>query len=712
MSDFDPTTIHTIETLRARFPHAPFLTLGQTVLWDEPVKAAFCRLMEQVAPDATIVAAVHDTDYFAKLPNVKKCSEKFVMVPHNDGSTRGLWSAAGELSCLFGSETVPTRHLLTENGVAFDRVARDFPGGVEALLDQETEAWGWRALVHTEPRPLIAADVRLRDIAPALRRQLQWGFDESLAILQCDGQNADTCGSAQVAQQVSRWVEEYLESDPDGTLSDLYRALTPRLWAMVRGEGSCNLQNGASLRLFRFNRSTASLPRFRFVDLFLQPATRALARRCYDEALLGSGIYTLDQFGAGALPFDVVIPGRGRGTLRLHEGSLYIETEEPITLCTGCDCGSVEELADVLDQMFPDGVALVGKAVALISMVASEFIFVFHEHASGYTARTQVMNNALRAAGVELDLHPILRVKYSTWSALRDVPATFRLPSHLAGAFGGETVEAHDFATRWEEVCNEQDALRSSLKKCHSPRELLALLAERQSNDLARNDTTQNNWTEKLAEYTQARNVIKALRRQTQVLEDEITRLREETRQAKNQSTLERAKSRHFHTFIQPLRERIFDIKEAAAKRQSTVGKLSREERLEEQRRQEEEHREIEDLQARLEEPRKERAHFDEAIAAQRERARELQAQTRAKINARVALERSDEAVSARATIARIEYEAERDRLRLTRDAILTSQGLRHTNYRPTAWWFPLVSPDGRWFNALVQAMQARLEEL
>jgi hypothetical protein len=362
--------------------------------------------------------------------------------------------------------------------------------------------------------------------------------------------------------------------------------------------------------------------------------------------------------------------------------------------------------------MFPTGVALVGKAVALISMVASEFIFVFHERASGYTTRTQAMNNALRAAGVELDLHPILRVQYATWSSLHDVPATLRLPAHLAAAFGSETVEAHDFATRWEAVCNEQDALRSALKKCHSPRELLALLAARQTNSPSGSDATQNNWTEKLAEYGQARNVIKALRQQTQVLESEITTLREQAREAKNQSTLERAKSDDFRTHIQPLRERIFDLKEAAAKRQATVGKLSREEKQEEERRQEEERLEIEDLNARLEERLQERARFDEAIAAQRERARELQAQTRAKIDARVALERSAEAVSARATIARIEYEAELDRLRLTRDAILTSEGLRHTNYRPTAWWFPLVSPDGRWFNSLVQTMQARLEEL
>ena len=61
---------------------------------------------------------------------------------------------------------------------------------------------------------------------------------------------------------------------------------------------------------------------------------------------------------------------------------------------------------------------------------------------------------------------------------------------------------------------------------------------------------------------------------------------------------------------------------------------------------------------------------------------------------------------------ARLEYEAEWQRFQLVRDALLVSRGLHHTNYRPTAWWLPLVSPDGAWFNALVSTTQARIEEL
>ncbi|HEX8833321.1 MAG TPA: hypothetical protein VF719_03935, partial [Abditibacteriaceae bacterium] len=569
------STVSSIESLRAQFPDTPFLTLGQTVLWDEPVKAAFCRILEQVSPDASMMAAVHDTDYFAKLAQLEQSNEKFVMLPHNDGATRSLWSAAGELSSLFGSETVPTRHALAENGVAFDRVARGYPGGVEALLNNETQAPGWRALVHTEPHPLLATDVQLGDIAPALRAQLKWGFDESLAHL--DDQTRAR-GEA-VVTQILGWVDAYIAQNGDGTLSDLYGALTPKLWSLVRGGGSCNLQSGASTGLFRFNSSTAKLPRFRFVDLFLQPATRDIARRCYDDAVRGSGIYTLDQFGAGALPFDVVVRGHGRGTLRLDEGSLYIETEEPLTLCTGCDCGSVEELAAALEAKFGPDVVLVGKAVALISMLAAEFIFVFHEKASSYTSRTAEMNRNLRAAGIELGLHPMLRLKYATWDSLAGVEAGFQLPSHLASAFGGAHVSASDFAARWESVCDAQDALLGKLKACHAPRDLLGFLSHEESTTEFP-PTSENRWAQLLREYNEARATIRAVREKTQILQTEgensVATAKSATERA---AAIERSKGENWRAEVQPLRVRLFDIKEGAAERLTAVGKLSKEER-------------------------------------------------------------------------------------------------------------------------------------
>lgn len=695
MPDFQPSTAEAIRQLHARFPYTPFLTLGQTVLWDEPTKAAFCRLCEEIAPTAEIVAGVHDTDYFAKLASLQNRSEKFAILPHNDGSTRGLWSAAGEISSLFGAEIVPTRHLLSENGVAFDRVAKGFPGGHDALLESETAAWGWRALVHTEARSLIAADVKLADIAPALLEQLSWAIGESLQIV------GD--GAGEIASQLTDWTIEYSNSHPDATLSDLYQFLTPKLWKSVRNEGNCNLQTTSSMQLFRFNTQTCDLPRFVFLDLFLQSQTREIARRCYNDAVRGSGIYQLSQFGDGALPFDVVIPNRGRGTLRLHDGSLYIETETPITLCEGCDCGSVQQLAQVLESSFGPNVVIVGKAVALISMLAKEFIFVFHEKASSYTSRTQQMNQALRQNGVSLELHPMLRLQYATWNSLENVSANFHLPPHLARAFETETISAHEFSQRWESVCAAQDDLLRQLKSCASPRDLLQLLASR----------APEKWSQRQIEYSMSRQKLNQLRDQTRSLETEIDGLREQAQEHTNQSAqLESAKGAFWRREIQPLRCRIFDIKEAAFARLESTTKLSKDERRALQETANAEAAEIESLCAQLENALQQRAQMTKSIEEQRRNSRQLRLQARQKTAQRVQIEQSAESKMLRQNIAQLEYESELERLLLVRDALIASQGLRYTNLRPTAWWLPLVSPDGTWFQNLARSTQARIETL
>ncbi len=696
MPDFQASAATAIRQLHARFPDTPFLTLGQTVLWDEPTKAAFCRLCEEIAPTAEIVAGVHDTDYFAKLPGFHDKSEKFALLPHNDGTTRGLWSAAGEISALFGAEIVPTRHALSENGVAWDRVAKRFAGGNDALLESETAAWGWRALVHTEARPLIAADVKLRDIAPALLEQLRWATTQSLEIV-------GTKNHENFASQLLNWTIEYSNQNADATLSDLYRFLTPKLWKAVRGEGNCNLQTTTSMQLFRFNSQTCGLPRFAFLELFLQPQTREIARSCYDEAVRGSGIYQLSQFGEGALPFDVVIPNRGRGTLRLHDKSIFIETETPIELCHDCDCQNVAQLAQILEKNFGENVAIVGKAVALISMLAKEFIFVFHEKASSYTSRTQQMNRCLRAKGVDFSLHPMLRIEYATWNSLENVEANFRLPPHLARAFSQENVSAREFASRWESVCDEQDALRAQLKSCASTRDLLRFLASRQP----------EKWSPSAIEYSIARRNLNDLREQTRQLASEIDALRETTRQiTQSAAAFERGKGELWRRAIQPLRARACDIRENAAKRLESTVKLSKDERRVLQETEQAETTEIAALNAQIESEMQARADLEKRVQSLRIEARAAKVRARALTQSRVVIERSDETKTLRATIAQLEWQAETERLHGVRDAILVSQGLRYTNLRPTAWWLPLVSPDGTWFQSLTASAKARIESL
>lgn len=715
---FIPTeTVAALRELRTNYPDTPFLTLGQTVLWDEPVKAAFCRLCEslelsgQVPPGARVVAGVHDTDYFAKLEGLAIKTEPFAVLRHNDGDTRGLWSAAGELSALFGAEIVPSRGDFTRENISFAKAARAYFGGAETLLNQETDAPGWRAIVHTEPHPLISADVKLSDILPALRQQLRWGFRQSLAISGCtpDFEDKEPCAARDVARAILGWVEEFALLHPDATLSDGYKDLIPKIWSLVRGGATCDLETTTSLDLFRFNAQTAGLPRFGFVDIFLNPATRELAKRCYNEALRGSGIYTLDQFGPGALPFDVVVPGHGRGTLRLTEGKVIVETEPPIEICENCDPHSIQSLAALLEGHFGPDIALVGKAVSLISMLSAEFIFVFHEKASGYTVRTQAMNDAIRARGIALDLHPMLRLQYETWNALANVDAEFELPPHLAKLWPAGRVSAADFAATWLLKCEQGDAVRARLKACHKTEDLMDALA----------DLDGAQWHARKADYRGARARLRALREKLAPL----TKARDDLRARAQTATYEAQAAEHekgdfFRAQIWPLKEAIRDIKEAAARRTNPLDengkprKLSQDERaLVAQSQARESARETE-LRAQIMVQESAWRGFDERIESAQASARQARAQGDGALAEILTLEKSEAAMQPRRAIEQLEAQAELARLLIVRDALQASQSLRQNNVRPTAWWLPMVSPDGTWFDALATSARARIEKL
>ena len=716
-STIPAATVAALRELRTRYPDTPFLTLGQTVLWDEPVKAAFCRLCEsleingQVPPGARVVAGVHDTDYFAKLEGLAIKSQPFAVLRHNDGDTRGLWSAAGELSALFGAEIVPSRGDFTRENIAFAKAANAYFGGAEALLNQETDAPLWRAIVHTEPHPLISADVQLADILPALREQLRWGFRQSLTINGCppDFEDDEPCAARDVARAILGWVEEFAMLHADASLSDLYKDLIPKIWRLVRGGTTCELETTTSLDLFRFNAQTASLPRFNFVDIFLNPATRELAKRCYNEALRGSGIYALDQFGPGALPFDVVVPGHGRGTLRLHEGNVIVETETPIEICQNCDPHSIGRLAALLEGHFGPDIALVGKAVSLISMLSAEFIFVFHEKASGYTSRTQKMNDAIRAHNIELDLHPMLRLKYETWDALANVEAEFKLPPHLAKLWHSERVSASEFAATWLLKCGECDAVRAKLKACHKTEDLMAALA----------DLDSEKWHARKADYEDARAQLRALREQIAPFVTRRGELQAQAHSATQQAqALEREKGDLFRARIWPLKEEIRDIKENAAKRTNPLDeagkprKLSRDERSHAAELEAQEAAREGELRAQIAEIETQWRAFDARIEAAQSQARDSRAQAAATLEEQLKLEKSEAATLIRARIEELESGAELARLLLVRDAMRASESLRQNNVRPTAWWLPMVSPNGRWFDALATTALARIEAL
>ncbi len=716
-SSLHPETVAAVRELRARFPDAPFLTLGQTVFWDEPVKAVLCRALDILERDGLIpaggqvVAGVHDTDYFAKLEGLTIRDAPFVVLRHNDGDTRGLWSAAGEVSALFGGETVPSHADFARERVAVGKAARAYFGGLEALRNQETEAPLWRAIVQTEEKPIIAAEVELSAIAPALRQQLRWAFRSSLQSAGCDpdfeADEAEDCYARAAVRSVWGWTNNYLAAHPDGNLSDLYRDLIPRLWAMLNGGPIDNLQTTASLDLFRFAPDNCDLPRFRFLDLFLNPATRDLAKRCYNDAVRGSGIYTLDQFGEGALPFDVVIPGIGRGTLRVFDDTVSIETEPETQLCQSCHIESVAQLAALLRSKYGDGVAVVGKAVSLISMLSAEYIFVFHEKASAYTSRTHAMNESLRAAGVELSLHPMLRLQLSAWDALSEVEARFTLPEHLASAFGTTTISARELARCWRQIAEKSDQSRAQLREARAPRELMKTLAE----------LSGNQWREREQAYVGALGALRIGHSRAAAIAGEVAGLRARAKEETSRAVaLEREKGAFFRARIAPFRALIFDLKEAASTRINPLDeegrprKLSKMEREAHAKLDQLDVAEIEILQARIERLLPEHRAFDEAITAARSLSRDLKRRAHGRLQAQLEAQSSPEIQQLRALRDDLENRAELERLYLVRDALRASETLRATNYRPTAWWFPLVSPDGKWFAALTENAVGRVE--
>ena len=138
----DPSVLSALQTIRERYPDVPFLALGQTVFWDEPTKAVWRRLLDVHLPGATLIAGVHDTDYFAKTSAHVGDDQPYVALPHDDGKTRDLWSAAGELSALFGSESVPTRAMFLKANVPFDWLGKSYPGGKSSTVRRQDRRLG------------------------------------------------------------------------------------------------------------------------------------------------------------------------------------------------------------------------------------------------------------------------------------------------------------------------------------------------------------------------------------------------------------------------------------------------------------------------------------------------------------------------------------------------------------------------------------------
>ena len=648
----------TLADLTQRFRGVPILTLAQTALWDDPIKAAFKALLDREIPGARLILAVMDTDYFSRLPRTPPGTDPFDVVPHNDGSTQGLWAAVGEMSCLFGAETVPDCHTMASYGVQVHRAlsGSEDPGA----LDNLTTAWGWRGLAQTRGHRRLAGDVKLLECGQALRKQVEWALAETEMIAnRALGSFADTLRTR---------IRDFVAGHPEACLADLYLSLLPEIYRTLLGSHPNDLEYARSSDLMRFNRRTAVRLRFRPLDVFLNPDTAPLARKHYNSAVHDSGIATLDRFGDDAIPFDLAIPGRGRGTIHLHPSEIRVDTDEPIVIPLASPVRNRRALAEALERELGEGIALIGKAVALIPMLAHEFVMLLNETGSGYVTNSCRWNRLLLEDGIGFRLYPILRLGVRPLDTIGSAGGCFRLPEHLAGAFGQERISAENVQNGWRE------AVLSSRRELAEIREL------RGSGAWLRREAAQSQ--EAQIEYDEYLTLRKRRRRNgiriwalNQLSRRQVESLREVRSQI---DELEAEKGRHFRESILP---------------KQTLGVDAA-------------------VDSEYAEALKKRSEYELRIGRLRDCASELLSNLAVISRRRKAIKTVPENALREARLAELARKAELSRWRRTRDLWLVAEGLVHVQSRPTAWWFPCVDPTGQWFRSICDSAEYRWEPM
>jgi hypothetical protein len=614
-------------------PESKLLALGQTVFWDEPMKAGLA--LEASRAGVGFIAGVHDTDYFAKVSGPKDSRAKFKTLAHNDGTTRNLWSAAAEFSTLFGSETVITKEELLKAGLRFDRLSRSRPG----FLDEATEAWGWRGIVSTDENAPITLEVPGDILARELCNTLRWAIDESVASM---GDNYREQAQA-FGDEMNRVFCDVAET-PNRNLAAIYRDLLKPIYSMVAGQ-PLDFETSQTSELLRFNKSTFRQPRFELLAKYVNHETRQFACKAYNEAVHEyPGLYELSRFGSGAIPFDLVVPGHGRGTIRLGNRGAVIATKKPLFISYKKPLESLEEFANLIEAKFGPNCAVIGKAVTLIGMLGKEFTFAFHDGASSYVKASRALHQKL-----DFRVNAILRIKYQTWDALADIETWFNMPKPFQTAFGGEAICAASFASRWRTVVKEQQGRLDQLGKIRKPSDLLTYLDQKVGGA----------WSSQAKEYVQIHACLADLSKAISSAKQQRKELYA-ARYATGQKwqAIQKEMGDHF-------RATIFEKSPSEADLAKRAGFV-----------------------AQLEALKAERQSLDTRFAELGNQEREAA--------------RSDAFVKVHKRRREIELESELKRLSLIREAVISSKGLENANRRPSAWWIPLVSPDGKWFERIM----------
>ncbi|MGI5817533.1 MAG: hypothetical protein ACOX9R_05485 [Armatimonadota bacterium] len=459
----------------------PLLALGQTVFWDELLKSMIVAAAQKHAPDLRLVAGAHDTDYFSKLPDSAPGDGEtringFSLQPRDDHRTSQMWAAVAETSAVLGTEYPVTRAELRSAGLPLRQLAREHPESPAQFYREATMAWGWRGVANHSADRAVACDIPAAQVSPTVRALMDWAVEQSRDVLLDDGSRRT---AERLLEVVEGLIEQCRSQTGERTLTDLYLCLLGGFYSVLLGELPEQVRIAASTEIFLFTCDTADRPRFDIVDIFLDPATRDVAREAYDTVVAHSGIYRLEQFGEGAIPFDVVICGRGRGTIRvLGDRAIFGMPEGPIEAETSGEIVDRKGLLAAAVRAFGCDARVVGKAIALPLMLSREFSMVLLENASVYVPQTHRLIRLLRRAGVEFELNPVVRLHLETWDAMGVADARLQMPEHLARFFEEDCMEAECFSRRWRGAVARARAMTVRLGDAHAPEEMLGVLRD------------------------------------------------------------------------------------------------------------------------------------------------------------------------------------------------------------------------------------------
>ena len=487
-AEFDESLIACIK--QSADADIPLLALGQTVFWDELLKSMIVAAAQEHAPGLRLVAGTHDTDYFSKLPEGAAADGEtringFSLQPRDDDRTSQMWAAVAETSAVLGTEYPVTRAELRAAGLPLRQLAREHPEGPAQFYREATAAWGWRGVANHSAGRTAACDIVAAQVAPTVRALMDWAVDESRDVL-LDGRSRETAD--RLLAVLEGLIERCRSQAGERTLTDLYLCLLGGFYSVLLGDLPEQLTIAASTEIFRFTCDTADRARFDIVDIFLNPETRVIAREAYDTVVAHSGIYRLEQFGEGAIPFDIVICGRGRGTIRvLGNRAVFEMPEGPVEAETSGEIVDRMGVIDAAIRAFGCDARLVGKAIALPLMLSREFSMVLLENASVYVPQSHRLVRLLAEAGVEFELNPIIRLHFETWDAMGVADAQLRMPEHLAPFFEEDCMDAECFSRHWRGAVAWARALADRLGSARAPARMLEILGDagEQITDLA-----------------------------------------------------------------------------------------------------------------------------------------------------------------------------------------------------------------------------------